>query len=82
MRRLLRPPANLRIAALRGRLGKNDVGTDHMTGVFGGKYHHQIIGTTRARVSFFMNKFRRLGFIDYKEGLKVHRALLTIVLHD
>ena len=41
-----------------------------------------MIGTTRARVNFFMNKFQRLGFIDYKEGLKVNDALLTIVLHD
>jgi CRP-like cAMP-binding protein len=42
----------------------------------------EMIGTTRARVNFFMNKFQRLGFIDYKDGLKVHNALLTIVLHD
>ena len=42
----------------------------------------EIVGTTRARVNFFMNKFQRLGFIDYKEGLKVNDALLTIVLHD
>jgi CRP-like cAMP-binding protein len=41
-----------------------------------------MIGTTRARVNFFMNKFQRLGFIDYKDGLKVNNALLTIVLHD
>ncbi len=42
----------------------------------------EMIGTTRARVNFFMNKFQRLGFIDYKDGLKVNNALLTIVLHD
>ena len=42
----------------------------------------EMIGTTRARVNFFMNKFQRLGFIDYKDGLKVHDALLTVVLHD
>ena len=42
----------------------------------------QMVGTTRSRVNFFMNKFQRLGFIDYKDGLKVHNALLTIVLHD
>jgi CRP/FNR family transcriptional regulator, cyclic AMP receptor protein len=42
----------------------------------------KIIGTTRSRVNFFMNKFRKLGFIDYNGGLKVHDALLSIVLHD
>ncbi len=42
----------------------------------------QMIGTTRARVSFFMNKFRKLGFISYKGGIEVHRSLLNAVLHD
>jgi len=43
----------------------------------------EMIGTTRSRVSFFMNKFRKLGFIDYNGGgLKVHSSLLDIVLHD
>jgi len=41
-----------------------------------------MVGTTRSRVSFFMNKFKKLGFIDYKDGLRVHRSLLNIVLHD
>src|ERR1700739_3487822 len=42
-----------------------------------------MIGTTRSRVSFFMNRFRKLGFLDYGEsGLKVHSSLLNIVLHD
>ena len=41
-----------------------------------------MIGTTRSRVNFFMNKFKKLGFIDYKNGLRVHRSLLNIVLHD
>jgi len=41
-----------------------------------------MIGTTRTRVNIFMNKFQRLGFIDYKDGLKINNALLTIVLHD
>jgi hypothetical protein len=41
-----------------------------------------MIGTTRARVNVFRKKFQRLGFIDYKAGLKVHNALLTVVLHD
>ncbi len=42
----------------------------------------EIIGTTRARVSFFMNRFRQLGFIEYNGELRVHSALLNIVLHD
>src|ERR1700676_2254264 len=44
----------------------------------------EIIGTTRSRVSFFMNRFRKMGFIDYHTGdeLQVHSSLLNIVLHD
>ena len=42
----------------------------------------QMVGTTRSRVSHFMNKFKKLGFIDYSGGLKVHSGLLTVVLHD
>jgi len=41
-----------------------------------------LVGTTRSRVSFFMNKFRKLGFIDYNHGIKVHSSLLNIVLHE
>jgi CRP/FNR family cyclic AMP-dependent transcriptional regulator len=42
----------------------------------------EMIGTTRSRVSFFMNKFRKLGFIEYNGTLKVHNSLLNMVLHD
>jgi CRP-like cAMP-binding protein len=42
----------------------------------------EMIGTTRSRVSFFMNRFRKLGFIQYNGGLKVHTSLLNVVLHD
>ena len=43
----------------------------------------EMIGTTRSRVSFFMNRFRELGFLDYGEGgLQVHSSLLNVVLHD
>jgi CRP-like cAMP-binding protein len=42
----------------------------------------EMIGTTRSRVSFFMNKFRQLGFIEYNGGLAVHSSLLSVVLHD
>jgi CRP/FNR family transcriptional regulator, cyclic AMP receptor protein len=42
----------------------------------------EIIGTTRPRVNFFMNKFRKLGFIEYNGDLAVHSSLLSVVLHD
>ena len=42
----------------------------------------EMIGTTRSRVSFFMNRFRKLGFIEYDGRIRVHRSLLNIVLHD
>jgi CRP-like cAMP-binding protein len=42
----------------------------------------EIVGTTRSRINFFMNKFRKLGFIDYNGELEVHSSLLNVVLHD
>jgi CRP-like cAMP-binding protein len=42
----------------------------------------EMIGTTRSRVNFFMNKFRKLGFIKYNGGLQVNNSLLSVVLHD
>jgi len=42
----------------------------------------EMVGTTRSRVNFFMNKFRKLGFIEYNGVLKVNNSLLSIVLHD
>src|SRR6266536_555850 len=42
----------------------------------------EMVGTTRPRVSFFMNKFRKLGFINYNGRLEVHNSLLNVVLHD
>lgn len=42
----------------------------------------EMVGTTRSRVNFFMNKFRKLGFIKYNGGLEVHNSLLNVVLHD
>src|SRR6202049_909226 len=51
-----------------------------------GKYSQEtlaeMIGTTRSRVSFFMNKFRKLGFIDYNGSIEVHNSLLNVVLYD
>lgn len=42
----------------------------------------EMVGTTRSRVSFFMNKFRQLGFITYNGHIEVHSSLLNVVLHD
>jgi CRP/FNR family cyclic AMP-dependent transcriptional regulator len=42
----------------------------------------EMVGTTRSRVNFFMNKFKRLGFIEYSGGLKINSSLLTVVVHD
>jgi CRP-like cAMP-binding protein/CheY-like chemotaxis protein len=42
----------------------------------------EMVGTTRSRINFFMKKFERLGFIEYRDGLKVTKGLLTVVLHD
>ena len=42
----------------------------------------EMVGTTRSRVSFFMNRFRKLGFIEYNGRIKIHRSLLNVVLHD
>ena len=42
----------------------------------------EMVGTTRSRVNFFMNKFRKLGFIEYNGGLKVNNSLLSVVLRD
>jgi len=42
----------------------------------------EMIGTTRSRVNFFMNKFKKLGFIEYNGGLKVNHSLLTVVVHE
>jgi CRP/FNR family cyclic AMP-dependent transcriptional regulator len=42
----------------------------------------EMVGTTRSRVSFFMNRFRKLGFIQYNGNLEIHNSLLNVVLHD
>ena len=41
-----------------------------------------MIGTTRSRVSFFMNRFRKMGFIEYNGRIRVHKSLLNVILHD
>jgi CRP-like cAMP-binding protein len=42
----------------------------------------EMVGTTRARVSFFMNRFRKMGLIQYNGGIKIHNSLLNVILHD
>ena len=42
----------------------------------------EMVGTTRSRVNFFMNKFRKLGFIEYNGGIRINNSLLSVVLHD
>jgi CRP/FNR family cyclic AMP-dependent transcriptional regulator len=42
----------------------------------------EMVGTTRSRVSFFMNRFRKLGFIEYNRRIRVHKSLLNVILHD
>ena len=57
-------------------------GTEHRIPAISQETLAEMIGTTRSRVNFFMNKFRDLGFIDYNGDLKINTALLNVVLHD
>lgn len=63
------------------RFGKEGRSEDVIPGV-SQKTLAEMIGTTRPRVNFFMNRFRKLGLIDYNGGLKVHSSLLDVVLHE
>ena len=71
-----------RILLLLARFGKDGLPQTTDVGEISQETLAEMVGTTRSRVSFFMNKFRRLGFLDYNGGLKVHSALLNVVLHD
>jgi CRP-like cAMP-binding protein len=42
----------------------------------------EMVGTTRSHVNVFLNRFKKLGFIDYEGGLRVHSSLLSVVLHE
>jgi len=53
-----------------------------IVGKFSQEMLAEMIGTTRSRVSFFMNRFRKLGFIEYNGKIEVHNSLLNVVLHD
>ncbi len=70
-----------RLLLLLANFGK-DGGTQPIIGKFSQETLAEMIGTTRARVSFFMNKFRKLGYIDYNGKLEVHNSLLNVVLYD
>src|SRR5436190_2408693 len=63
------------------RYGRTD-GAHHVLPRISQEVLAEMVGTTRSRVNFFMNKFRKLGFIDYNGAITVHRALLSVVLHD
>jgi CRP/FNR family cyclic AMP-dependent transcriptional regulator len=70
-----------RILLLLARFGKEGV---HETAIpkISQETLAEMIGTTRSRVSFFMNRFKKLGFVHYNGGLQVHSSLLNVVLHD
>ena len=70
-----------RLLLLLANFGKEG-GPEPIVGKISQEMLAEMIGTTRARVSFFMNKFRRLGFIDYNGKLEVHNSLLNMILHD
>jgi CRP-like cAMP-binding protein len=70
-----------RTLLLLARYGKED-NTQHVLPKLSQETLAEMIGTTRSRVNFFMNKFRKLGLIEYNGGLKVNSSLLSIVLHD
>jgi CRP/FNR family transcriptional regulator, cyclic AMP receptor protein len=70
-----------RTLLLLARYGKPD-GPRHILPKMSQEVLAEIVGTTRSRVNVFMNKFRKLGFIEYNGDIVVHHALLSIVLHD
>ena len=70
-----------RTLLLLARYGRHD-GPDRVLPKFSQETLAEMVGTTRSRVNFFMNKFRKLGYIEYNGGLKINHSLLTIVLHD
>jgi CRP/FNR family transcriptional regulator, cyclic AMP receptor protein len=70
-----------RTLLLLARYGKQDI-PHHVLPKLSQEMLAEMVGTTRSRVNFFMNKFRKLGFIEYNGGLKINDSLLSIVLHD
>jgi CRP/FNR family cyclic AMP-dependent transcriptional regulator len=76
--RSMRVQADLLLMAEFGQPGKPETLIPHITQ----ETLADMIGTTRSRVSFFMNRFRKLGFIGYNGRIHVHKSLLNVVLHD
>jgi CRP-like cAMP-binding protein len=70
-----------RVLLLLARYGEQD-GSAHRIPRISQETLAEMVGTTRSRVNFFMNKFRDLGFIEYNGGLKINTSLLSVVLHD
>jgi CRP/FNR family transcriptional regulator, cyclic AMP receptor protein len=70
-----------RVLLLLANFGK-DGKPEHVVAKISQETLAEIVGTTRSRVSFFMNKFRKLGFVNYNGGLEVHSSLLNVILHD
>ena len=70
-----------RILLLLARFGKEEE-PDSVIPKISQEVLAEMVGTTRSRVNFFMNRFRELGFIDYNGGLEVHKSLLNVILHD
>jgi CRP/FNR family cyclic AMP-dependent transcriptional regulator len=71
-----------RILLLLARFGKDGLAQTTEIREISQETLAEMVGTTRSRVSYFMNKFRRLGLIDYNGTLQVHSSLLNVVLHD
>ena len=70
-----------RTLLLLARYGKQDI-PHHVLPKLSQEMLAEMVGTTRSRVNFFMNKFKKLGFIEYNGGLKINDSLVSIVLHD
>jgi CRP/FNR family transcriptional regulator, cyclic AMP receptor protein len=70
-----------RLLLLLANFGK-DRKPEPIVGTFSQETLAEMIGTTRSRVSFFMNKFRKLGFIEYNGKIEVHNSLLNVILYD
>jgi len=70
-----------RILLLLANFGKEDA-PEPIIGKFSQELLAEMIGTTRSRVSYFMNKFRKLGYIKYYGKLEIHNSLLNVVLYD
>jgi CRP-like cAMP-binding protein len=71
-----------RVLLLMAKFGKEEGTPERVIAKISQKTLAEIVGTTRPRVSAFMNKFRKLGFIEYNGDLAVHNSLLNVVLHD